>query len=126
MNELMNSTGQRKVESLKEKIPEIGRLQNDSKRLMKLVKKSSYRDSDIVDIHSLILLAKEQVKSLREDEEIEALGETIPEIEKLQDETKRLIKLITRGRSQDPDSPDVYSLIKLARETIEHLTSDED
>ena len=126
MNELMDLTGQGKMESLREEISEIGILKYEFKRLIKLVKKSNYQDADMLDVHSLILLAKEQVKSLRENEEKEASSETIPEILKLQDETKRLMKLITRGRSQDPNSRDVNSLIKLARETIEHLTIDDD
>ena len=119
------------MENLREKIPEIGSFQDESKRLIKLVKKSNHQDSDLLDVHSLILLAKEQVKRLREEEEKEkekekeASGETLSEIFKLQDETKRLMKLIKRGQSQDPDSRDINSLIKLARETIEHLTSDE-
>ena len=125
MNELIGSTGQEKMENLREKIPEIGSFQDESKRLIKLVKKSNHQDSDLLDVHSLILLAKEQVKRLREEEEKEASGETLSEIFKLQDETKRLMKLIKRGQSQDPDSRDINSLIKLARETIEHLTSDE-
>ena len=111
------------MESSREKIPEIGMLHDKPKRMMELVKKSKYQDLEILDVHHLILLAKEKVERLREDEEIEALDETIPEIEKLQNETKILMKLITRERSQDPDNPDVNSLIKLARETIEHLTS---
>jgi len=125
MNELIGSTGQEKMENLREKIPEIGSFQDESKRLIKLVKKSNHQDSDLLDVHSLILLAKEQVKRLREEEEKEASDETLSEIFKLQDETKRLMKLIKRGQSQDPDSRDINSLIKLARETIEHLTSDE-
>ena len=125
MNELKGSTGQEKMENLREKIPEIGSFQDESKRLIKLVKKSNHQDSDLIDVHSLILLAKEQVKRLREEEEKEASDETLSEIFKLQDETKRLMKLIKRGQSQDPDSRDINSLIKLARETIEHLTSDE-
>jgi len=125
MNELIGSTGQEKMENLREKIPEIGSFQDESKRLIKLVKKSNHQDSDLIDVHSLILLAKEQVKRLREEEEKEASDETLSEIFKLQDETKRLMKLIKRGQSQDPDSRDINSLIKLARETIEHLTSDE-
>ena len=125
MNELIGSTGQEKMENLREKIPEIGSFQDESKRLIKLVKKSNLQDSDLLDVHSLILLAKEQVKRLREEEEKEASDETLSEIFKLQDETKRLMKLIKRGQSQDPDSRDINSLIKLARETIEHLTSDE-
>jgi len=125
MNELKGSTGQEKMENLREKIPEIGSFQDESKRLIKLVKKSNHQDSDLLDVHSLILLAKEQVKRLREEEEKEASDETLSEIFKLQDETKRLMKLIKRGQSQDPDSRDINSLIKLARETIEHLTSDE-
>lgn len=125
MNELIGSTGQEKMENLREKIPEIGSFQDESKRIVKLVKKSNHQDSDLLDVHSLILLAKEQVKRLREEEEKEASGETLSEIFKLQDETKRLMKLIKRGQSQDPDSRDINSLIKLARETIEHLTSDE-
>ena len=125
MNELIGSTGQEKMENLREKIPEIGSFQDESKRLIKLVKKSNHQDSDLLDVHSLILLAKEQVKRLREEEEKEASDETLSEIFKLQDETKRLMKLIKRGQSQDPDSREINSLIKLARETIEHLTSDE-
>ena len=125
MNELIGSTGQEKMENLREKIPEIGSFQDESKRLIKLVKKSNHQDSDLIDVHSLILLAKEQVKRLREEEEKEASDETLSEIFKLQHETKRLMKLIKRGQSQDPDSRDINSLIKLARETIEHLTSDE-
>ena len=125
MNELIGSTGQEKMENLREKIPEIGSFQDESKRLIKLVKKSNHQDSDLLDVHSLILLAKEQVKRLREEEEKEASDETLSEIFKLQDETKRLMKLIKRGQSQDPDSRDINSLIKLARETIEHLTSDQ-
>ena len=125
MNELIGSTGQEKMENLREKIPEIGSFQDESKRLIKLVKKTNHQDSDLLDVHSLILLAKKQVKRLREEEEKEASGETLSEIFKLQDETKRLMKLIKRGQSQDPDSRDINSLIKLARETIEHLTSDE-
>ena len=127
MNELIDSTGQEKMKNLREKIQEIGSFQDESKRLIKLVKKSNYQDSDLLDVHSLILLAKEQVERLREEEEKEkeASGEVISEIFKLQDETKRLMKLIKRGQSQDPDSRDINSLIKLARETIEHLTSDE-
>ena len=125
MNELIGSTGQEKMENLREKIPEIGSFQDESKRLIKSVKKSNHQDSDLLDVHSLILLAKEQVKRLREEEEKEASDETLSEIFKLQDETKRLMKLIKRGQSQDPDSRDINSLIKLARETIEHLTSDE-
>jgi len=131
MNELIGSTGQEKMENLREKIPEIGSFQDESKRLIKLVKKSNHQDSDLLDVHSLILLAKERVKRLREEEEKEkekekeASDETLSEIFKLQDETKRLMKLIKKGQSQDPDSRDINSLIKLARETIEHLTSDE-
>ena len=125
MNELIGSTGQEKMENLREKIPEIGSFQDESKRLIKLVKKSNHQDSNFLDVHSLILLAKEQVKRLREEEEKEASDETLSEIFKLQDETKRLMKLIKRGQSQDPDSRDINSLIKLARETIEHLRSDE-
>ena len=125
MNELIGSTGQEKMENLREKIPEIGSFQDESKRLIKLVKKSNHQDSDLLDVHSLILLAKEQVKRLKEEEEKEASDETLSEIFKLQDETKRLMKLIKSGQSQDPDSRDINSLIKLARETIEHLTSDE-
>ena len=113
------------MENLREKIPKIGSFQDESNRLIKLVKNSNHQDSDLLDVHSLILLAKEQVKRLREEEEKEASGETLSEIFKLQDETKRLMKLIKRGQSQDPDSRDINSLIKLARETIEHLTSDE-
>ena len=115
------------MENLREKIPEIGSFQDESKRLIKLVKKSNHQDSDLLDVHSLILLAKERVKRLREEEEKEkeASDETLSEIFKLQDETKRLMKLIKKGQSQDPDSRDINSLIKLARETIEHLTSDE-
>jgi hypothetical protein len=127
MNELIDSTGQGKMENLREKIPKRGSFQDKSKRLIKLEKKSNYQSSDILDVHSLILLAKEQVKRLREEEEKEkdASGETLPEILKLQDETKRLMKLITRGQSRDPDSRDINSLIKLARETINHLKSDD-
>ena len=127
MNELIGSTGQEKMENLREKIPEIGSFQDESKRLIKLVKKSNHQDSDLLDVHSLILLAKERVKRLREEEEKEkeASDETLSEIFKLQDETKRLMKLIKKGQSQDPDSRDINSLIKLARETIGHLTSDE-
>ena len=127
MNELIGSTGQEKMENLREKIPEIGSFQDESKRLIKLVKKSNHQDSDLLDVHSLILFAKERVKRLREEEEKEkeASDETLSEIFKLQDETKRLMKLIKKGQSQDPDSRDINSLIKLARETIEHLTSDE-
>ena len=113
------------MENLREKIPEIGSFQDESKRLIKLVKKSNHQDSDLLDVHSLILLAKERVKRLREEEEKEASDETLSEIFKLQDETKRLMKLIKKGQSQDPDSRDINSLIKLARETIGHLTSDE-
>ena len=117
------------MENLREKIPEIGSFQDESKRIVKLVKKSNHQDSDLLDVHSLILLAKERVKRLREEEEKEkekeASDETLSEIFKLQDETKRLMKLIKKGQSQDPDSRDINSLIKLARETIEHLTSDE-
>ena len=117
------------MENLREKIPEIGSFQDESKRLIKLVKKSNHQDSDLLDVHSLILLAKERVKRLREEEEKEkekkASDETLSEIFKLQDETKRLMRLIKRGQSQGPDSRDINSLIKLARETIEHLTSDE-
>ena len=125
MNELIDSTGQEKMKNLREKIQEIGSFQDESKRLIKLVKKSNYQDSDMLDVHSLILLAKEQVKRLREEEEKEASGEILSEIFKLQDETKRLMKLIKRRQSQDPDSRDINSLIKLARERIEHLTSDD-
>ena len=125
MNELIGSTGQEKMENLREKIPEIGSFQDESKRLIKLVKKSNHQDSDLLDVHSLILLAKKQVKRLREEEEKEASGEIISEIFKLQDETKRLMKLIKRRQSQDPASRDINSLIKLARETIEHLTNDD-
>ena len=125
MNELIDSTGQKKMKNLREKIQEIGSFQDESKRLIKLVKKSNYQDSDMLDVHSLILLAKEQVKRLREEEEKEASGEILSEIFKLQDETKRLMKLIKRRQSQDPDSRDINSLIKLARERIEHLTSDD-
>jgi hypothetical protein len=129
MNELIDSTRQEKMKNLREKIQEIGSFQDESKRLIKLVKKSNYQDSDMLDVHSLILLAKEQVKRLREEEEKEkekeASGEILSEIFKLQDETKRLMKLIKRRQSQDPDSRDINSLIKLARERIEHLTSDD-
>jgi hypothetical protein len=127
MNELIDSTRQKKMKNLREKIQEIGSFQDESKRLIKLVKKSNYQDSDMLDVHSLILLAKEQVKRLREEEEKEkeASGEILSEIFKLQDETKRLMKLIKRRQSQDPDSRDINSLIKLARERIEHLTSDD-
>ena len=129
MNELIDSTGQEKMKNLREKIQEIGSFQDESKRLIKLVKKSNYQDSDMLDVHSLILLAKEQVKLLREEEEKEkekeASGEILSEIFKLQDETKRLMKLIKRRQSQDPDSRDINSLIKLAKERIEHLTNDD-
>ena len=125
MNELIGSTGQEKMENLREKIPEIGSFQDESKRLIKSVKKSNHQDSDLLDVHSLILLAKKQVKRLREEEEKEASGEIISEIFKLQDETKRLMKLIKRRQSQDPDSRDINSLIKLAKERIEHLTNDD-
>ena len=94
MNELIGSTGQEKMENLREKIPEIGSFQDESKRLIKSVKKSNHQDSDLLDVHSLILLAKEQVKRLRETEEKDASGETLSEIFKLQDETKRLMKLL--------------------------------
>ena len=113
------------MENLREKIPEIGSFQDESKRLIKLVKKSNHQDSDLLDVHSLILLAKERVKRLREEEEKEASDETLSEIFKLQDETKRLMKLIKRGQSQDSASRDINSLIKLAKERIEHLTNDE-
>jgi hypothetical protein len=125
MNEFIDLSGQEKMENLREKIPETGSFQGETKRLIKLVKKSNYQDSDLLDVHSLILLAKEQVERLREEEEKEASGEALSEIFKLQDETKRLMKLIKRGQLQDPDSRDINSLIKLARETIEHLTSDD-
>jgi hypothetical protein len=127
MNELIDSTGQGKMENLRENIPKRKSFQDESMRLIKLEKKSNYQSSDILDVHSLILLAKEQVKRLREEEEKEkdASGETLSEILKLQDETKRLMKLITRGQSRDPDSRDINSLIKLARETINHLKSDD-
>ena len=49
------------MENLREKIPEIGSFQDESKRLIKLLKKSNHQDSDLLDVHSLILLAKEQV-----------------------------------------------------------------
>lgn len=112
------------MENFRAKILEIGSFQNESKRPIKLVK-NNHQDSDLLDVHSLISLAKEQVKRLRETEEKDASGETLSEIFKLQDETKRLMKLIKRGQSQDPDRRDINSLIKLARETIEHLTSNE-
>ena len=124
MNELIDSTGQEKMKNLREKIQEIGSFQDESKRLIKLVKKSNYQDSDMLDVHSLILLAKEQVKRLKEEEEKEASGEILSEIFKLQYETKRLMKLIKRRQSQDPDSRDINSLIKLAREAIENFSSD--
>ena len=88
MNELTHLAEQEKIETLKEKIPAIGKLQDETIRLMKLVKKGKYQDSDMLDIHSLITLAKEQVERLKENEEIEALEETIPEIGRLQVELK--------------------------------------
>ena len=125
MNELTHLAEQEKIETLKEKIPAIGKLQDETIRLMKLVKKGKYQDSDMLDIHSLITLAKEQVERLKENEEIEALEETIPEIGRLQDETKRLMKLITKGGSQASNRLDIKSLIKIAKEKVEQLTNDE-
>ena len=129
MSELIDSTGQGKMENLRKKTPEIGSLKDESKRLSKSLKKSNYQSSNMPEVHSLILLAKEQVKRLREEEEKEnekdASGEILPEVLKLQNETKRLMKLITRGQSQDPDGRDINSLIKLARETINQLRSDD-
>ena len=123
MNEFIDLSGQDKMENLREKIPETGSFQDESKRLIKLVNKSNYQDSDLLDVHSLILLAKEQVERLREEEEKEASGEALSEIFKLQDETKRLMKLLTKGKLQDPDGRDINSLIKLARETTNQLRS---
>ena len=126
MNELADLAKQEKKAKLQEKIPKLGRLQSETKRLRELVKRGNYNDSDIVDVHSLIQLAKEQVEQLKGSEGIEALEETIPEIRKLQDETKRLMKLVKKVRSQDSNMLDIHSLITLAKEKVKHLTNYEE
>lgn len=110
----------KKLEILEEKIPGIRRLQNETKSLTKLLKKGKNQKTEIFDIHSLINLAKERVERLKEDEGIEALQKTNPEIE-LQDETKILFNLITKGRFHDSNMLDVHSLIKLAKEKVKQL-----
>ena len=119
MNELAHLIV-KKLEILEEKIPGIRRLQNETKSLKKLLKKDKNQETDILDIHSLINLAKEQVERLKEYEGIEALQKTIPEIE-LQDEAKILLNLITKGRFHNTNMLDVHSLIKIAKEQVEQL-----
>ena len=125
MNELTHLAEQKKIESLTQTIPEIGRLRDETKKLMKLVKKGKYNDAGVASAHSLIERAKNQVERLKEHEEIESLEETIPDIWKLKDQTSRLMKLVKKSRSQDSNMLDVYSLIALAKEKVEQLTNNE-
>ena len=67
MNELTHLTAQKESDHIEETMPEVERLQDETKRLMRLIKKGNYRDSDMLDIHSLIKLAKAKVEQLRID-----------------------------------------------------------
>lgn len=125
MTEFKHLTEQKKIENLKESIPNIVRLKDETKRLMKLVKKGKYHDSNMLDVHSLIKRAKEHVKQLKESEGIDGLEETIPEIRNLQAETKRLMKLVQKSRSKNSNMLDIDSLITLAKDKVEQLTNDE-
>lgn len=125
MKELTKINLSDRIEELKETIPELTRLENETKRLMMLVKKGKHQDGSILDIHSLITLAKEQVERLKQTEEIETLSESIPKMVRLQDETKRLMALITKGRPASSNMLDFHSLITLAKEKVEQLTNDE-
>ena len=124
MNKLMHLIEQKKKETIEETIPEIIKLQDETKRLMKLVKKDRSLDSNMLDIHSLIKLATEQVERLTQDDEIETVDEILPEVVRLEDETKALIKLITKDRSLDSNMLDIHSLIKIEKEKVRQLIDD--
>ena len=124
MNKLMHLIEQKKKETIEETIPEIIRLQDETKRLMKLVKKGKHQDSNMLDIHSLIKLATEQVERLTQDDEIETVDEILPEVVRLEDETKALIKLITKDRSLDSNMLDIHSVIKLEKGKVRQLIDD--
>ena len=67
MNKLMHLIEQKKKETIEETIPEIIKLQDETKRLMKLVKKDRSLDSNMLDIHSVIKLEKGKVRQLIDD-----------------------------------------------------------